>query len=1085
MKININDLFDFSDFGDINKLEKKVKELDSLLSKFSDNLQKDIDDNVKSLEKWGKQIDSLNVSLEKEAALIIQIEKNVSGLTQEQKKLTTQQEKVNTTRKETVNQANKAKKALTDLEKIENQLAKATGKDAEELAKKRIELANVKKETKQSAKEALGLVNAYGKLAIEATEAKNEAKDLGAQLNKVQKEFGETSQEANDLAKKFQDATTKAAGLDKELKDIDAGVGDFQRNVGNYESALDGVKQGFGSVLELASPTGLAIAAAGLAIEGIGALAEIIQETNVQLKETAQLTGLNGQALDDYTAKIRATSNVFDKEYKEVLQAANAVSKEFGISGAEAIELINQGFVQGADINGNYLDQLKEYSTQFKAAGLSAQDFNNVVALGAKEGIFNDKAADTVKEGGLRLREFTKATKDALIPLGKLRNEQIQQAVASGNSFKAIQLVSQGLKETSLNAQQTQGIITNVFGGPGEDAGLRFIELLGDIDTNQKNVLDNLTEQQKRQLKVLEVEEQLATAQVKLGEAFKGVGNDFAILGKQLQALGIEGIVAIIDELKETFSELAEPFNEVVAEVEELKEEFGGAGDGVLGFIKKLNPLTFVLNQIGNSIKGALFLIKIFFNFINDSIDTVKFLSNAFVDFATSFDFVNVAIEKTKSIYNSFLAVIADTPKFFNGLKEAGKQSFTELAKIAKQTLTGTKDLILALFSFDAATIKTAFNKSIPKFQESGKEVAEAFQRGFNSVDPVKVDEKKVEEQTKEVEKKVEKKVEKTAAGKDTKKVKEETQKRLDEQSKLINDAAKKEQLKAIENRNNNLISEQEYQDELLLIEVGRIESEIELREAAGLETIDQQKALQQILLDEKKKGEDQGLKDQETANKNSLEADKKALAAKKALDDKADKDEADRKKKQQEALSDPIVQAGLDGLETQIENQLLLAGVQAFRASIEQGNTVEEATLQGTKAVAAAQVFKSLSKGFHDGGYTGDGNEYDAAGVVHKGEFVATKKQTSKYNLNGWAAKDLDTAIQGGYFRQFEDVNTKIFDETNLNGQIILNNDNEKVVQAIKNIPSIDMSFVGKDLQQRVKEGNLIKTTKYRGSIR
>jgi len=44
MKININDLFDFSDFGDINKLEKKVKELDSLLSKFSDNLQKDIED---------------------------------------------------------------------------------------------------------------------------------------------------------------------------------------------------------------------------------------------------------------------------------------------------------------------------------------------------------------------------------------------------------------------------------------------------------------------------------------------------------------------------------------------------------------------------------------------------------------------------------------------------------------------------------------------------------------------------------------------------------------------------------------------------------------------------------------------------------------------------------------------------------------------------------------------------------------------------------------------------------------------------------------------------------------------------------
>jgi len=28
-------------------------------------------------------------------------------------------------------------------------------------------------------------------------------------------------------------------------------------------------------------------------------------------------------------------------------------------------------------------------------------------------------------------------------------------------------------------------------------------------------------------------------------------------------------------------------------------------------------------------------------------------------------------------------------------------------------------------------------------------------------------------------------------------------------------------------------------------------------------------------------------------------------------------------------------------------------------------------------------------------------------------------------------------------------------------------------------------MSFVGKDLQQRVKEGNLIKTTKYKSTVR
>ena len=1065
MKININDLFDFSDFGDINKLEKKVKELDTLLSKFSDNLQKDIDSNVKSLNKWEKQIDSLNVSLEKEAALIIQLERNISGLTQEQEKLKTNQEKVNTARKETVVQANKAKQSLSDLEKVEKKLADATGQDAQELAKLRLQLAEANKQTKLNAKESLGLVNAYDKLAKETAEAKREAKNLGATLGKESLEFKAAAKRANDL--------------NQELKDIDSNVGDFQRNVGNYSSALDGVKQGFGNVLELATPAGLAIAAAGLAIEGIGALAEIVQETNTQLKETAQLTGLNGQALDDYTAKVRATTNVFDKEYKEVLQAANAVSKEFGISGAEAIELINQGFVQGADINGDYLDQLREYSTQFKAAGLSAQDFNNVVALGAKEGIFNDKAADTVKEGGLRLREFTKATKDALIPLGQLRNEQIASAVASGNSFKAIQLVSKGLKEVSLDAQQTQGIITNVFGGPGEDAGIRFIELLGDIDTNQKTVLDNLTEQQKRQLKVLEVEEQLATSQVKLGEAFKGVGNNFEILSKQLQSLGIEAFLFVVDELKATISELTEPFNDVVESVEELGSKFDASGDGVLSFIKKFNPLTFALKQAKFGIQAFLFILDLFINIINDSIDVVKFLSNAFVDFATSFDFVNSAIEKTKSIYNSFLQVIADTPKFFNGLKEAGKQSFTELAKIIKQSLTGTKDLILALFSFDAATIKTAFNKSIPKFQESGKEVAEAFKRGFDSVDPVKVDPKKVEEETNKTTDVIKKE---TAAP-----AKDKAKKQQDERQKAIDEESKKEQLKAIENRNNDLINEQEYQDELLLIEVRRIEQSIALREAAGLDTIEQEKALQQILLDEKKKGEAEGLKQEQDALNKAADLDKKAKQEQKKRDDAATKQEADRRKEQQEIASDPILQATGDALETRIENELLLAGVQAFRASIERGDETQVALQEGTKAVAAAQVFKSLAKeGFHDGGYTGDGNEYDVAGVVHKGEFVMTKNQTSKYGFNGSNAKDFDNAVSTGYFNQFSEVDDRINKETNLSKQLIVNNNNKILVEAINNLPKkmpkTDMSFFGNDLQQRVKEGNRIKKTIFKG---
>lgn len=45
---------------------------------------------------------------------------------------------------------------------------------------------------------------------------------------------------------------------------------------------------------------------------------------------------------------------------------------------------------------------------------------------------------------------------------------------------------------------------------------------------------------------------------------------------------------------------------------------------------------------------------------------------------------------------------------------------------------------------------------------------------------------------------------------------------------------------------------------------------------------------------------------------------------------------------------------------------------------------------------VAAAKA--SVAAGFAEGGYTGNGGKYEVAGVVHRGEFVVSKENTSKY---------------------------------------------------------------------------------------
>lgn len=72
-------------------------------------------------------------------------------------------------------------------------------------------------------------------------------------------------------------------------------------------------------------------------------------------------------------------------------------------------------------------------------------------------------------------------------------------------------------------------------------------------------------------------------------------------------------------------------------------------------------------------------------------------------------------------------------------------------------------------------------------------------------------------------------------------------------------------------------------------------------------------------------------------------------------------------------------------------------------RAAAEGGGVLSPILVAGVIATlvagfAAAKVASAQSvEGFETGGYTGDGGKKDVAGVVHKGEFVFTKEQTSK----------------------------------------------------------------------------------------
>jgi hypothetical protein len=211
----------------------------------------------------------------------------------------------------------------------------------------------------------------------------------------------------------------------------------------------------------------------------------LIEATNL----TQQFTGLSGDAMKAYRNEVQALADMYDKDFKEVLQGANAVAKQFGISQQEALGYVRDGFLAGADANGEYLEGIKEYSAYFKEAGLSASEFIAISTQANKSGIYSDKAVDTIKEGNLRIREMTKATADALTGIG-LNYKELQTNLQNGSitTFDVMQMVSEKLNELPESSAAVGTAIADIFGGAGEDAGLQYLKTLKDIDTNLDTV---------------------------------------------------------------------------------------------------------------------------------------------------------------------------------------------------------------------------------------------------------------------------------------------------------------------------------------------------------------------------------------------------------------------------------------------------------------------------------------------------------------------------------------------------------------------------------------------------------------------
>lgn len=277
-----------------------------------------------------------------------------------------------------------------------------------------------------------------------------------------------------DLTQGLAGAQVEASGLDRKIR----GLSDRVEELGRKAFLINELREGF------------------------GAFNDVVGESSMQIAGLQQdlklLTDVSEENQDIITRGIVKIGDRYDKDYREVILSANSLTKQLGGTFEENIKRINQGFESGADLNGDFLDQLREYSPQFKAIGLSADQAINLMSQSAKQGVFSDKGADTVKEAGLRLREMPKATLDALAGIG-LSGDLIQKQLTDGSltTFQAIQLVSSKLGELPPQSKEVGTAIADIYGGPGEDAGLDFIVSLQNVQSTLGDTEQQLTGFQK------------------------------------------------------------------------------------------------------------------------------------------------------------------------------------------------------------------------------------------------------------------------------------------------------------------------------------------------------------------------------------------------------------------------------------------------------------------------------------------------------------------------------------------------------------------------------------------------------------
>ncbi|WP_127846207.1 phage tail tape measure protein [Psychroflexus aestuariivivens] len=417
------------------------------------------------------------------------------------KKVIQEEERIRKQLADAIRSEEKAKQAGLDTERKELQL-KRQKERAQKKTKKltiaeREDLKLLNRNKREAAKMSSTLATEYEKQSVKLIQLKREYKGLAM-------EEGEASKEAKDL---LRDITN----LDNKLKKVDSSVGEFQRNVGNYPSAL---KHAGAAARNLATQMGV-LGGLDLTFRVLRDATRRVREFDFEMNKLAGIAGTTRKELKDVQSVIISVASSSPKTSNEVAKLATSLfslgkTKEEVKALTPVVNDLSIALNTTSDEAGEFLVQTLN---AFDKSAESGEEFADIIANVRTSTALNfQRIRDAMGYVAPTANALNLTLQRTAGIIGTLNDNGIKAARAGrlmNTSFTRLNDRGLGLDEALERINNSQDRLmtsTKLFGAESSTLGLILADNIDKVDAYEKEFdqaggsLKKLTDEQMKSL---------------------------------------------------------------------------------------------------------------------------------------------------------------------------------------------------------------------------------------------------------------------------------------------------------------------------------------------------------------------------------------------------------------------------------------------------------------------------------------------------------------------------------------------------------------------------------------------------------